>query len=52
MNVRTFAIVLLLLGLVFLIVGVLNAHPALFVGLALIVLSGILMWTRDRRPGA
>lgn len=51
MNVRTFAIILLLLGLVFLTVGALNAHPTLFVGLALIVLSGILMWTSKRRPG-
>jgi hypothetical protein len=51
MTVRTFAFALSLLGLVFLIIGVLNAHPALFVGIALILLSGILIWTRNRRPG-
>jgi hypothetical protein len=51
MTVRTFAFALSLLGLVFLIVGIMKAHPALFVGVVLIVLSGILMWTRNRRPG-
>ncbi|WP_372614399.1 hypothetical protein [Halomonas sp.] len=51
MTVRTFAFALLLLGFVFVIVGVLKAHPALFVGIVLIVLSGILLWTRNRRPG-
>lgn len=52
MTVRTFAFVLFLLGLVFLIVGILQAHPAFFVGIVLIVLSGILVLTRNRRPGA
>ncbi len=51
MTVRTFAFALLLLGIVFVIVGVLNTPPALFVGIALIVLSGVLVWTRNRRPG-
>lgn len=35
MTVHTFAFALALLGLVFLIVGVMNAQPELFVGIAL-----------------
>lgn len=46
MNVRTFALALLLLGLVLVVFGWLTTNPAAFVGLTLIVLGVILLWTR------
>ncbi|MDI5935358.1 hypothetical protein [Halomonas kalidii] len=46
MNVRTFALALLLLGLVLVVVGWLTTNPVAFVGLTLIVLGVILLWTR------
>lgn len=51
MNVRIFSLALLLLGLVLVVVGWLNTSPLAFVGVALIVLSGVLLATRKRRTG-
>lgn len=51
MNVRTFSLTLLLLGLVLVVVGWLNTNPVAFVGVALMVLSGVLLATRNRRAG-
>ncbi|MCH4564375.1 MULTISPECIES: hypothetical protein [Halomonas] len=46
MNVRTFAFALLLLGLVLVVFGWLTTNPAALVGLTLIALGVILLWTR------
>lgn len=46
MTVRTFAFVLMALGLALLLVGWQTVSPAGFVGGVLIALGAILLWTR------
>ncbi|WP_163558249.1 hypothetical protein [Halomonas sp. NO4] len=46
MTVRTFAFALMALGLALLLVGWQTVSPAGFVGVALIALGAILLWTR------
>ncbi|WP_163577623.1 hypothetical protein [Halomonas faecis] len=46
MTVRTFAIALMVLGPVLMIVGWQTTSPGGFVGIVLVVLGAILLWTR------
>lgn len=46
MNVRTFALVLQVIGVALLIYGWQAISPFGFVGLVLIILGGVIRWTR------